>query len=570
MAEPKIVVIGLDCATWDLIKPWADQGLLPNLRKLSENGVSGELESAIPPLTPPAWTSFMTGKNPGKHGIFYFLEPQPGSYAMRYASAGSRRSKTVFGLVSEAGMTVTSVNIPFTYPPEQLNGCQISGMDTPSEQSAFIHPPELRAELEKAVGKIRFDVTHLGFMSTDDRRQLVLEEMREVDEQWAKVAFYLLDKHPTDLMMFTFMSIDTVQHHFWQYMDANHFMYDARGAERFRDAVLKVYQRLDGIVGRFLQNLSEDTTVLLVSDHGGGPVSDRVVYLNRFLAQLGLLTYQVRNQSAFGRAKQQVVRAAYKLLYGTLGPQQKKFLAGLLPGVRERFEGAYTSFANIDWAATKAYCSEILASPPCIWINKKAEKPAGIVSEEEYEPLLAEISQKLGELKDPRTGERIISRVYRRDELFHGPFAKEAPDLILDWWSANAFSAKPSFPEEGDQPPVQILPRGPVKGPEWGGTHRKAGVLIAKGKAFNRGVKIEGARLVDLAPTLLYLLGQKVPEDMDGKVLTAAFDPQFLQQHTAQYQESSGAVAPEYENVSYSAEEAAQIEARLKALGYID
>jgi predicted AlkP superfamily phosphohydrolase/phosphomutase len=570
MAEPKIVIIGLDSATWDLIRPWADQGLLPNLRKISENGVSGELESAIPPLTPPAWTSFMTGKNPGKHGIFYFLEPQPGSYAMRYANAGSRRSKTIFGMFSEAGLTVTSVNIPFTYPPEQLNGCQISGMDTPSEQSAFIHPPELRVELEKAVGKIRFDVTHLGFMSTDDRRQQVLEEMKEVDEQWAKVGFYLLDKHPTDVMMFTFMSIDTVQHHFWQYMDANHFMYDAHGAERFRDAVLKVYQRLDGIVGRFLQNLPEDTTVLVVSDHGGGPVSDRVVYLNRFLAQLGLLTYQVQNQSAFGRAKQQVVRAAYKILYGTLGPKQKKFLAGLLPGVRERFEGAYTSFANIDWAATKAYCSEILASPPCIWINKKGEKPAGIVSEEEYEALVTDIIQKLGELKDPRTGERIISRVYRRDELFQGPYAKEAPDLILDWWSANAFSAKPSFPEEGDQPPVQILPRGPVKGPEWGGTHRKAGVLIAKGKAFNRGTKIEGATLVDLAPTLLYLLGQKVPEDMDGQVLTAAFDPQFLQQHTAEYQESSEVVAQENESASYSAEEAARIEARLRALGYID
>jgi predicted AlkP superfamily phosphohydrolase/phosphomutase len=568
MREPKIVIIGLDSATWDLMGPWADQGLLPNLSALRDTGISGELESAIPPLTPPAWTSFMTGKNPGKHGIFYFLEPQPGSYAMRYANAGSRRSKTVFGLLSEAGLTVTSVNVPFTYPPEQLSGCQISGMDTPSEQSAFIHPPELRAELESRVGKIRFDITHLGFMSTDERRQKVLTEMEKVDEQWTRIGLYLLDNHPTDVMMFTFMSIDTVQHHFWQYMDPKHFMYDAPGATKFRDAVLRVYQRLDAALGKFLERLPEETTVMVVSDHGGGPVSDRVIYLNRFLAQLGLLTYQAKKQSALSRAKQKIVRTAYKILYGALSPEQKKMLAGLLPGMRERFEGAYTSFANIDWSRTKAYCSEILASPPSIWINRKGEKPSGIVDEHEYEELLTDITRKLGELKDPRNGEPIVSRVYRRDELFHGPFAKEAPDLILDWWSDNAFSAKPSFPEQNDEPVVQILPRGPVKGPEWGGTHRKAGVFIARGKALRQGVKIQGARLIDVAPTLLYLLGKKVPEDMDGRVLTESFNPQFLEQHPAEYGAAAGVASAE--NANYSEQEAAQIEARLKALGYID
>lgn len=570
MEPPKIVIIGLDSATWDLLGPWSAKGLLPNLTRLVSSGVVGELESAIPPLTPPAWTSFMTGKNPGKHGIFYFLEPQPGSYEMRYANAGSRRSKTFFGLLSDAGYKVGSVNIPFTYPPEPLNGFQISGMDTPSEKSAFIHPPALREELEKVVGKLRFDITHLGFMSTDGRRAQVLAEMEQVDSQWTRLGLYLLDKHPADLMMFTFMSIDTVQHHFWQYMDPGHFMYDPAGAERFGDAVLKVYQRLDAAVGKFVERLSEETTVMIVSDHGGGPVSDRVIYLNRFLAQLGLLKYQQQKQSPLGKTKQQMVRTAYNLLSGTLGPDQKKFLAGLLPGLREKFEGAYTSFATIDWSATKAYCSEILASPPSIWINRRSEKPAGIVSDEEYEPLLKLITEKLGDLKDPRTGNAVVSQVYRRDELFHGPFAKEAPDLILDWWSENAFSVKTSFPEEGDQPPLQIKPKGPVREPEWGGTHRKLGILIMRGKAFKQGVRIQGARLMDMAPTLLHLMGEKVPDDMDGRVLTEAFDPEFAQQHIAEYSKSSSAAIGEAESKSYSAEEAAQIEARLKALGYID
>jgi predicted AlkP superfamily phosphohydrolase/phosphomutase len=569
MEHPKVVIIGLDSATWDLIQPWAAKGLLPNLSKLIENGVSGDLQSVIPPLTPPAWTSFMTGKNPGKHGVFYFLEPQPGSYAMRYANAGSRRSRTFFGLLSDAGFTVGSMNVPFTYPPEPLNGFQISGMDTPSDKSAFVHPPALREELERAVGKINFDITHLGFMSTDERRDQVLAEMARVDEQWVKTGLYLLEKHPSDLMMFTFMSIDTVQHHFWQYMDEGHFLHDAVRAQRYGDAILRVYQRLDTAVGRFLERLPEETAVVVVSDHGGGPVSDRVIYLNRFLAQLGLLKYREEDKSLRNRLIRQTLRTVYKVLYNTLGPGPKKFLAGLLPGLRERFEHAYTSFANIDWRATKAYCSEILASPPSIWINKKNEKPSGIVEEHEYEALLTMITQELCALKDPRTGRPVVPRVYRRDEIFHGPFAQEAPDLVLDWWSDDAFSIKPSFPEQGAEPVLQIRNRTPEKGSEWGGTHRLNGVMILKGASFKKGVRIEGARLMDVAPTLLHLVGQRIPKDMDGRVLVAAFEPAFAQAHSPQY-ETPPAVSGESENSAYSADEAALVGERLKALGYID
>jgi predicted AlkP superfamily phosphohydrolase/phosphomutase len=570
MKKPKIVIIGLDAATWVLIRPWAAEGLLPSLSKLIEGGVSGDLQSAIPPLTPPAWTSFMTGSNPGKHGIFYFLEPQPGSYTMRYANAGSRRSRTFFGLLSDAGFTVGSMNVPFTYPPEPLTGFQISGMDTPSEKSAFIHPPSLREELEKVVGKISFDITHLGFMSTDRRRDQVLAEMERVDEQWIKVGLYLLEKHPADVMMFTFMSVDTVQHHFWQYMDTGHFLHDAARAQRYGNAILRVYQRLDGAVGRFLERLPEETAVMIVSDHGGGPVSDRVIYLNRFLAQLGLLKYREQDKSLVSRVKQQAVRAVYKVLYSTLGSAQKKFLAALLPGTRERFEDAYTSFANIDWTATKAYCSEMLASPPSIWINKKDEKPSGIVEEHEYEALLAMITQKLCELKDPRSGEPIVPRVYRRNELFHGPFANEAPDLILDWWSENSFSIKTSFPEDGDQPALKIRERAPMKEPEWGGTHRLNGIIIMKGGPFKKGVRIDGALLMDMAPTLLYLMGQRIPESMDGRMLVDAFDSAFVQQHPVQYEKTSAVSLGERESSSYTADEAALVQERLKALGYID
>ena len=141
---------------------------------------------------------------------------------------------------------------------------------------------------------------------------------------------------------------------------------------------------------------------------------------------------------------------------------------------------------------------------------------------------------------------------------------------MLDWWSENAFSIKPSFPEDGDKPALEIKPRGPVRGPEWGGTHRKSGVLIMRGPPFRRGhACIEGARLVDMAPTLLHLMGQKIPDDMDGRVLMDAFDPEFAQRHSAESC-STADTSGEGGDKSYSTEEAKQIEARLKALGYID
>jgi predicted AlkP superfamily phosphohydrolase/phosphomutase len=309
---------------------------------------------------------------------------------------------------------------------------------------------------------------------------------------------------------------------------------------------------------------------MIVSDHGGGPTSDRVVYLNRYLAQLGLLKYRPQNKSPFKRLKQALQRSVYSLLQGTLGPAQKKFLAGLLPGMREKFEGAYTSFADIDWSGTKAYCSEVLASPPSIWINRKGLKPSGIVTDEEYEGLVKLISEKLTELKDPRTGTSVIPRIYRRDEVFQGPFASEAPDLILDWWGTDGFSIKPSFPEDSAKPPVEIREHAPMKEPEWGGTHRLHGLLIMQGEAMKKGAQIEGARLMDIAPTVLYLLGQKVPQDMDGQVLLDMFDPEFVRQHPVQFEGPAASDSGPGTATPYSAEEAEQVEERLKALGYIE
>jgi predicted AlkP superfamily phosphohydrolase/phosphomutase len=528
MKTVKLLIVGLDAATLDLIKPWAAEGKLPNMAHLMKAGVSGRLASILPPVTPPAWTSFMTGKNPGKHGIFEFVEPQPGTYSLRYLDASSRRAKTVWRMLNDAGYTVGTLNIPFTYPPEHLDGFQIAGMATPSENSPFIYPPELRSELEGCLGKLRLDPRFLGFMSTNPRRYQVLDDMKNLDDQWLRASLYLIEKHTADVMMFTFMSIDTVQHYFWQFMDPTHHYHDASAAREFGEAVFRVYERLDNAVGRIVEKVSPDTSVFVLSDHGGGPTSDRVLYLNRFLAQLGLLHYIETKDSPLQKITKGFLRWSYRVLRSSLSPRQKIILANALPVLRERFETAATSYTKIDWSRTKAFCSEVLASPPGIWINRKGAMPTGIVDEGEDESLLTLIAQKLGELRDPRTGEAIVKRVFRRGEIYHGPYLDEAPDLTLDWWDTSLFSTSPSLPERTEEPPVEVIERQPPTTAEWGGTHRRDGILIAYGKPFRKGIEIEGARLIDMAPTILHLMGQAAPDDMDGRVLEELFEPEFL------------------------------------------
>lgn len=570
--QPRAVIIGLDAATWTLVRPWVEEGYLPNLAKLISGGVSGSLQSVLPPITPPAWTSFMTGKNPAKHGIFNFVQSKAKSaYSSNYVNGGTRRAPTFFQLLNEAGYTVGTVNIPFTYPPEPLNGFQVSGLDTPDEKSPFIHPTSLHRELVGHLGKISHDIRFLGYMSTTERRAKVLAELKNLDEQWTKAALYLLEHYPQDLMMFVFMSIDTVQHYFWQYLDSTHFLHDAKADPRLRDAVRNVYQRLDAAVGKIIEKLPPEATVFVVSDHGGGPVSDRVIYLNRYLAQLGLLHYIPRTTSAIYKIPIKLIRGSLALLRSSLTSRQKSFFAKLFPKLRKKAELSYTSFDSIDWSRTKAYCSEVLAAPPSIRINLKGVKRLGIVEPAEYEALLDFIIEKLIDLKDPRTGQPVITRIYRRKEIYEGPFADETADLTLDWWSEDSlFSTEPSFPEETHNPALVVCERRVSEKSEWGGTHRLLGILVARGPALKVGAEVKDARLIDMAPTLLHLFGAPVPDDMDGHVLADVFRPEFLAAHPVQ--KSAAAVSTTWQDPSsgYSEEESSKVEERLQALGYLE
>jgi predicted AlkP superfamily phosphohydrolase/phosphomutase len=571
--QPKVLIIGIDGATFDLIKPWAEEGKLPTFKRLLAEGVHGDLKSTFPPSTAAAWTSFMTGKNPGKHGLYDFIEPQPGTYRVRYTNARSRLAKTIWQLFSEAGFRVGVTNVPMTYPPEPVNGFVISGLDAPEGSKVITYPKHLHRELEGRFGKVGQTVRYLGYLASDRRRDAVLQSLEEMDEHYLSMMQYLLKNHPVDVAMVVFTSTDAVQHFYWHYMDARHPHHDPAKVYKFGGAILGVYQRLDKIIESLTAGLPEETTVVLMSDHGCRPTSGRIVHLNQYLAQLGLLRIHENNTRwHHPRALLEfVIKKGDALLRSTLSPRQKSRVVQLFPRLRKKWESHAASLSNIDWGNTKAYCYELITCSSGIWINLKGARPQGTVEPgTDYERLMQFLTEKLYELRDPVTGKQLIKRVYRKEEIYRGPFLSQAPDLTVAWWEGITFVGKPSFSDNGAGKTIEYIGSKRLASGEWTGTHALDGILLLRGNALKSNELLKGAEIIDLAPTLLYLLGIPMLEDMDGRVLQEAFKDEFVATHAVFEREVPDSHRPAYKDITYSDEESLQIAERLRDLGYIE
>jgi predicted AlkP superfamily phosphohydrolase/phosphomutase len=554
MTENKVFVIGLDGATWDLIEPWADAGKLPHLAEIMATGAFGKLRSTIHPLTAPAWTSFMTGKNPGQHGIFDFISLSPNSYNIRYNNALSCKSASLWKILSQADRKVISVNVPFTFPPEKVNGILISGLDTPSTKSPFTYPPDLAEEIKRHVGEYVIMAQY-----RNGRRAYVSEIFRMIDNRAATVN-YLMDKKPWDFFMVVFSATDVVGHTFWKYMDASHPQHVAREAAEYGDVILRVYQKMDQIIGRLLARLDDQTTLIIMSDHGFGPLY-KAVYLNKWLEQENLLkpVAPSRNVSRAGHPLKGILGRCKKYT-----PRGMKDLAiRFFPELKAKVD-SYLVASHIDWSHTKAFSFGVHGS---IFINLAGRQPMGIVQPgREYEDVRTGIITRLSQLTDPENGVKVVERVYRREELYHGDFLHLAPDLLVEW-KDYSYTGQQDYGEDIESV-FQSRSKFAFSEKEHNGSHRLDGVFMMHGGAVKRGVELQGCHIVDLAPTILHLMGMSIPEDMDGKVLTSAMADDYTAMHPIGY---GGAAAHDVDEVisTYSSDEAQRIENRLKDLGYL-
>lgn len=556
----RVLVLGLDGATFDLMRPWMDEGHLPNLRGLFERGASSRLESTIPPITPCAWSSFMTGKNPGKHGLFDFIEPTPDRQGFRFTNASSRRGETLWGYLSRRGVTVGVVNVPMTYPPEPVNGYLISGLDTPHVYSEFTYPAALKQELQEASIEYRFEQQHLGNMRSDARRDQQLRELCEVETLRTRAFQYLHRNRPASFRMLVYGATDQVAHHFWHYMDPQHDKHDPRGAPKYRHAIRDVYRHVDGLVGSILAEADGQTVVIVMSDHGFGPTTSVRLRLNQILEAAGLLTFLPEGNS--GRVKRVLANLLDRLLRRTLSPDVKRTLAGRLPQLRVWFEKL--DEAAIDWSRTRAYTNEAYRSSPAVWLNSGGQEEPG------DEETLAAVEAALSALRDPRTGRPVISRLYRTRDLYHGPFVPNAPDLLLSWWE-DGFLLEQSRPGEPAAFHVERSTAALAGGVEFAGSHRLDGVFLLAGGPARRNFAFDGAKIIDVAPTILYLMGQPIPDDMDGRPLLEALDPDFVARRAPEFVPADeGARGISTEDHAFTDAESQLIRQRLQALGYIE
>jgi len=570
----RVFIVGWDGATFDLIKPWVAQGKLPNIAEIMRDGAHGELRSTLPPMTFPAWTSFMTGKNPGKHGIYDFTRQRPGTYDLEFVNGGQRKTASFWKLLSDAGRRAISISVPCTYPPEPVNGIMLSGFDAPGLggggsklDARGMHPPTLCAELQAAVGghpSGSFPIAEIN----QGRPDLALEKILSAIRQKAATTKYLIQKYPWDCAMILFGESDGVGHHFWKYCDRQSPLFTSR-PPGMEDSIFRVYQELDRQLGELRDLLPPETTTLIMSDHGFGGVSNNVLFPNCWLREQGMLGFR-------GGVSRWVSRKLDGLKVRAVAKLPSRFKRMLYRAAKGKVGGieAKVRYGIIDWPRTKAYFEE---NPyyPSLRINVKGRQPQGVVEPgQEYEKLRTELIERLEDWRHPDTGERIVERAYRREEVYQGPHLEDAPDIVVHWSMHEnyTYAFKVSSKSKGLAWLEEIDPNHPENFAFFtgkSGSHRDDGIFLAEGPGVLPGKTLQGAKIIDVAPTLLHLLDVPVPGDMDGRVLLDMLDSEWAPTPVAVT--AAAIAAPAFTaDHNYTDEDKVVIAQRLRALGYID
>jgi len=543
----RVMVLGLDGATWDLLDPWIAAGYLPHLAALRAKSAWGRLRSTVPPFSATAWATFATGVNPGAHGVFDFWTRHAG--ARRPISSRSIAAPALWDLLSQAGRRVAVINMPVTYPPLPVNGVMISGMMTPGEDAAYTYPAGLKAQLQAVAGEYRADpyaaITQSKAFLRDARRWVML---REKAHRW------LLDREPWDLFFNVIQASDPIQHYFWTFLQPGHPDHATARGQAFRGLALAAFQAIDAVIGGRVAALAADTTLLIMSDHGAGEAT-HWFNLNRWLVTEGFMALAAGEGSKWPAGhldQEQFFNLLRRLdilnLRQRLGNLARQRLHARVDGLMA---------PAIDWTRTRAYAGS--PSAEAIYINLAGREPAGTVAAgAEYERVRAEIAARLLALRGPDGGP-VVEAVHRREALYHGRHLDEAPDLVLE------IGRRPYILSE-NLSTRQIFT--PIPAQAARGRHRPDGILLAYGPAVSTAGERPAADIADLAPTILALLGLPAPAEMDGRVLSDWVDAGPIDPSATAPR--AGPLPPPPPPADYAPEEVAAIAARLRALGYLD
>jgi predicted AlkP superfamily phosphohydrolase/phosphomutase len=456
----RVLVVGLDSAPPELVfERWKND--LPNLKRLMEEGLYGRLESTVPPITIPAWTSMMTSKNPGRLGFYGMRNRVDRSYErMTFANSLLVKEDRLWDILSRRGKKVTLIGVPQTYPPRPVNGQMVSCFLAPDTRSNYTYPPSLKEEIRSWVGEYLIDVDHFR---TDDKDSL-LKQLYEMTEKRFEVAKHLLAGKSWDFFMMVEMGTDRIHHGFWKYSDPAHAKYVP--GSKYESAIRDYYVFCDRKLGELLSLVDDQTTVIVVSDHGAKAMSGGIC-VNEWLLQKGYLHLLEKP-------------------------------AGIVPIAK----------VKIDWKKTAAWGEGGYYSR--IFLNVKGREPEGVIDPSDYKSVREELKHGLESISDEK-GNEIGTKVFKPEEVY-GETRGIPPDLIvyfgnLSWRSVGSLGSGEILTFENDTGPDDA-------------NHDTHGIFIMKGPDVKGCGVREGLRLFDVAPTVLHAFGMEVPGDMEGRIIT--------------------------------------------------
>ena len=534
------LVLALDGASFSVIEPMVARGQLPNLARWMQGGSAGPLRSTTPPVTFPAWSSFMTGLSPGEHGIFDFTQKVPGEYRIRFVNATDRHGASMFERVSRAGGRVLVLGMPATFPPEPVSGLLVSGFDAPvsagtdassANDSALYRRiaarvgPWMRPELDETTAGNDFHerAVHTLLARVESKKQFALESLRAIrDDTGAR----------PDLAVIVFSESDTVGHHYWRDHDPASPRHDATADPVRRGAIEAVYAKLDEACGEIRRAFGEDAICLVVSDHGMGGAARCVVHLNRYLEESGLLARR-KGRILSADTARWTRDTAIRLLPAPLAQAVFRRARGTAARIESRIR-----FGGFDWPQTLAF-SEEANTQPGVWINLAGREACGCVAISDYETTRDRVISSLLGWK-LASGAPVVRRAVRREDVYAGRFAERAPDVVVELALEQGYglSLVPTrWHEAGSS--VRVLEEAELaggRGRGMNGTHRQEGIFVTSDED-----EIPNA-LADVAPWLLERLG-------------IAWD--------------SGPT-PKTERSHYTPEQDARVAERLRALGYLE
>ena len=523
----RVLCIGWDGADWRILDPMLEAGVLPNLRALIDRGAKGILRSTLPTHSWTAWPSFLTGVEPGRHGVFDILETKPGTTKQYPVTYSSIRERTFLSDLKAAGRRVLFTDVPLTFPAPQVDGRLIAGGVLPKGHP-FTHPATLADDLERA--GVPWPINGMSWTTFHKRPMPLLDEAAEITAARQRANEHLLDESEWDVACLVYVATDRIQHCLASHVSPDHPRYVELSRTRVAARIRDLYRQLDDGLGALVSRARDDDLVLFMSDHGFQACT-RAMHMDRLLQSFGLLEFTA-SQAVLGRIQAGKLRGVARRVYDLFGLHGKVSLP-----------------QPVNWAKTRAYTS-IRSTGEGVSVNLAGREPNGIVDPADFERVRDDVAERLRGFVDPATGRRPVARVRRREEVFAGDHLDHAPDLLLE--PAPGFSlthAKSVIEDAG-----------------WAaGDHRVEGVIAARGPRVREGAFAESPGLIDLAPTILAAVDAPAGVKHDGGVLSAVVGDEAAVRSGANL-----ATEVSTDDIGPDETEAAEMEEHLRGLGYLE